>query len=59
MRKPWMMPPLTHFLKRSIRLKASANLLVSLSTWALDKLEAPKLLSSKAKKRFNTCNGGG
>jgi hypothetical protein len=45
---------LTHRLKRDILLKASVNLLVSLSTCGADKFDAPKLLSNKAKKRFNT-----
>lgn len=48
------MDRLTQRLKREIRLKASVSLLVSLSTWGADKFDAPKLLSSKAKKRFNT-----
>jgi hypothetical protein len=31
--------------------------LVSLSAVGADRLDEPKLLSSKAKNRFNTCNG--
>lgn len=55
-RIPLAMERLTHRLKRDIRLNASVNLLVSLSTCGADRLDAPKLLSSKAKNRFKTCN---
>lgn len=54
MRNPLETERRTQRLNREIRLKASVNLLVSLSTCGADRLEAPKLLSNKAKKRFNT-----
>jgi len=57
-RNPFIKDRLTHRLKRAIRLKASVSLLVSLSTCGADKLDAPKLLSNKAKKRFITYNKG-
>jgi hypothetical protein len=47
----------THALKRAIRLNASAILFVSLSAVGADKLDEPKLLKSKAKKRLSTYNG--
>ena len=53
-RNPLTMDRLTQALNLDIRLKASVNLLVSLSTCGADRLDAPKLLRSKAKKRFNT-----
>lgn len=43
-----------HLIKRPILSKASAILLVSLSAVGADKLDEPKLLKSKAKKRFST-----
>lgn len=46
----------THFLNRDILLNASAILLVSLSAVGADKLDEPKLLKSKAKKRLRTWN---
>ena len=46
---------LSHRLNRPIRLKASDSLLVSSSiVVAADRLEAPKLDSNSARKRFNT-----
>ena len=48
------MDRLTQALNLDIRLEASVNLVVSLSTCGADRLDAPKLLRSKAKKRFNT-----
>lgn len=56
MRNPFKMDRLTHRLNLEMRLNASVNLLVSLSTCGADKFDAPKLLSNKAKKRFNTCH---
>lgn len=49
---------LTQALKRAIRLKASAILLVSLSAVGADKLDDPKFDKSKAKKRFKTYLNG-
>lgn len=54
MRNPLEKERRTQRLNREIRLKASVNLLVSLSTCGAERLDAPKLLSNKAKKRFNT-----
>lgn len=48
---------LIQLIKREMRLKASAILFVSLSAVGADKLDEPKLLKSKAKKRLSTCNG--
>lgn len=45
---------LTQFMNRDIRLIASAILFVSLSAVGADKFDEPKLLKSKAKKRFST-----
>lgn len=42
------------FIKRPIRSNASAILFVSLSAVGADKFDEPKLLKSKAKKRFRT-----
>lgn len=44
----------THFLNRDILLNASAILFVSLSAVGADRLDEPKLLKSKAKKRLRT-----
>lgn len=45
---------LIHLIKRPILLKASAILFVSWSAVGADKLDEPKLLKSKAKKRLST-----
>lgn len=45
---------LIHALKRPMRSKASAILLVSLSAAGADRLDEPKLLKSRAKKRLRT-----
>lgn len=46
---------LIQLIKREMRLNASAILFVSLSAVGADKLDEPKLLKSKAKKRLRTC----
>lgn len=46
---------LIQLIKREMRLNASAILFVSLSAVGADKLDEPKLLKSKAKKRLSTC----
>lgn len=48
---------LIQFPKREKRLKASAILFVSLSAVGADRLDEPKLLKSKAKKRLRTSYG--
>lgn len=48
---------LIQLIKREMRLNASAILFVSLSAVGADKLDEPKLLKSKAKKRLRTCKG--
>lgn len=45
---------LIHLMKRAIRSIASAILFVSLSAVGADRFDEPKLLSSRAKKRFRT-----
>lgn len=45
-----------HPIKRPIRSKASAILLVSLSAVGAERLADPKLLKSKAKNRLRTLN---
>lgn len=50
---------LIQLIKREMRLNASAILFVSLSAVGADKLDEPKLLKSKAKKRLRTCNERG
>lgn len=46
---------LIQFLKRAIRLNASAILFVSVSAAGVDRLDEPKLDSNSAKKRLSTC----
>lgn len=50
---------LIQLIKREMRLNASAILFVSLSAVGADKLDEPKLLKSKAKKRLRTCKRDG
>ena len=53
--RPLTMERIMNRLKRPMRLKASVSLLVSSSgSLAIERFDAPKLLSSSARNRFRT-----
>ncbi len=52
----YLMRDLMKMVNRLMRSTASCSLFASLSSCDCCKLSAPKLLSSSAKNRFNTCN---